>query len=303
MSNLSAFLFSSANLTHLRIPFSVLLMPVYLFALAASVATGSIVNWKAAIVSFVVFHIFMYPASNAFNSFFDRDEESIGGLKTPPKVEAGLWWLALLFDLLGLLLASLVGLEFFIGATLYCLASRAYSYPKIRLKSKPVLGWLTVFVFQGAFVFCVLCLGFLGFDSVVEHLPELWLPALASSLLFGGAYPITQVYQHDEDERRGDLTISRLLGIEGTFLFSFVFSIVGQLALFVWMLPVVLPIFLLGFAILQIYPAYFFSKWWAKVRVDSSWANFEETSKMSQISAWMSNVSFGLLVLAIVLTS
>ena len=32
---------------------------------------------------FVILHILVYPASNGYNSYMDRDEGSIGGLKNP----------------------------------------------------------------------------------------------------------------------------------------------------------------------------------------------------------------------------
>ncbi len=50
--------------------------------------------------------------------------------------------------------------------------------------------------------------------------PEVWIPAALSSLWLMAAYPMTQIYQHEEDARRGDLTLSRLLGIQGTFIFT-----------------------------------------------------------------------------------
>src|SRR3954471_3392589 len=43
---------------------------------------------------------------------------------------------------------------------------------------------------------------------------------LIATLLIGAYYPLTQIYQHEEDSARGDVTISILLGIKGTFIFS-----------------------------------------------------------------------------------
>ncbi|MEQ8575627.1 MAG: ubiquinone biosynthesis protein UbiA, partial [Fulvivirga sp.] len=95
-------MFSKSAWLHLRIPFSYYLMPVYLFSLAVS----DNVNTSNAIIVFIALHIFLYPASNGFNSYFDKDEDSIGGLKNPPKVSKGLYYLALVFDLIALLLVS-----------------------------------------------------------------------------------------------------------------------------------------------------------------------------------------------------
>jgi 1,4-dihydroxy-2-naphthoate octaprenyltransferase len=40
------------------------------------------------------------------------------------------------------------------------------------------------------------------------------------SCLIGASYPLTQVYQHQEDSQRGDRTLSLLLGYKGSFMSS-----------------------------------------------------------------------------------
>src|SRR4030095_11678293 len=91
----------------MRIPFSLFLMPVYWFALLHIDIDAS----KSFLV-FVTLHLFAYPASNGYNSYFDRDEQSIGGLKNPPKVTGELWWLVVAFDVIAVLLALMVSLLF-----------------------------------------------------------------------------------------------------------------------------------------------------------------------------------------------
>jgi 1,4-dihydroxy-2-naphthoate octaprenyltransferase len=54
-------------------------MPVYWFALSQVVH----IDWKNAALVFVILHVLDYPSSNGYNSFMDRDTESIGGLKSP----------------------------------------------------------------------------------------------------------------------------------------------------------------------------------------------------------------------------
>ena len=50
------------------------------------------------------------------------------------------------------------------------------------------------------------------FDTMT---PSVQIPAILSSLLLFGSYPMTQIYQHEEDARRGDKTLSLKLGIQG----------------------------------------------------------------------------------------
>ncbi len=54
-------------------------MPVYWFALSQV----NKINWYDAILIFIILHVFVYPASNGYNSFMDRDTGSIGGIKHP----------------------------------------------------------------------------------------------------------------------------------------------------------------------------------------------------------------------------
>ncbi|UOQ78239.1 hypothetical protein MUN84_06535 [Hymenobacter sp. 5516J-16] len=66
----------------LRIPFSVYLMPVFWFGLSALPPGFSVAR---AVGVFVVLHLLAYPASNGYNSYYDQDEGSIGGLRQPRK--------------------------------------------------------------------------------------------------------------------------------------------------------------------------------------------------------------------------
>lgn len=59
-----------ATWLHLRIPFSLFLMPVFLFATSQAES----INFREWFLAFVAIHLFLYPASNAYNSYFDRDE-------------------------------------------------------------------------------------------------------------------------------------------------------------------------------------------------------------------------------------
>jgi 4-hydroxybenzoate polyprenyltransferase len=202
---------------HLRIPFSVFLMPVYWFALS----NATFPNAPRALLVFAVLHLFVYPASNGYNSYFDRDEGSIGGLEEPPPVDRTLYYLVLLFDLLALGISLFVSLRFAAMVLIYLLVSKAYSHPVIRLKKDPLWSTLVIALFQGGFTY----------GMVRAHVGEEMLPLraylegegvmfLLASLFLLGIYPITQIYQHEEDRRHGDRTLSMLLGKKGTLLFS-----------------------------------------------------------------------------------
>jgi len=121
---------SRSTFLHLRIPFSVFLLPIYLFAL--SISNNPI--FENVLLVFLILHFLIYPASNGYNSYFDKDEGSIGGLKNPPKVSKQLYYISLVLDILGILLALYINWQFAMMLLIYGLVSKAYSHPSIRLK-------------------------------------------------------------------------------------------------------------------------------------------------------------------------
>src|SRR5688572_8988918 len=192
---------------HLRIPFSYFLMPVYLFALCVSPNfTGSTLFW-----SFLIIHLFLYPASNGYNSYFDKDKKSIGGLEHPPPVNKGLYYLALLFDAVAIVLGYImINPTFAIMLLTYGAVSKAYSHPAIRLKKYAITGWLIAGLFQGFFTVIMCYVGINDYTIENSLNSKVLLAGALTTLMLWANYPMTQVYQHEEDFERGDHTISLL---------------------------------------------------------------------------------------------
>jgi UbiA prenyltransferase family len=276
-------------LLHLRIPFSFFLMPVYLFALAISPNfTESRLLW-----SFLIIHLLLYPASNAYNSYFDKDEGSIGGLKNPPPVNKGLYYASLLFDLLAVVLGFIkISFLFALMLLIYGLVSKAYSHPAIRLKKYAIGGWIVIGVFQGLFTFLMCYVGINNFDLDNAMQAKVLIPALLTSVMLWGNYPMTQVYQHEEDEKHGDKTMSRLLGIRGTFIFVqviFGLSAIGFVAYFAEFYSIEL-----GYSFLRALApvVIFFMYWFYLVWKDERKANYSFTMWLNLISSLCLNGFF-----------
>lgn len=201
-----------STLLLLRFPFSLFLLPVYLFALSQL----SEVNWLNAFLVFFILHLLVYPSSNGYNSYMDRDTTPVGGLKNPPPPPKQLFPITVIMDVVAVTISLAISIYFTAGVLLYILASRAYSYRGIRLKKYPVTGYFTVIVFQGMLTFFLSYHG--SSADLTLNVPI--TPMLCAACLIGGYYPLTQVYQHEEDKKDGVQTISMLLGIKGTFVFS-----------------------------------------------------------------------------------
>ena len=131
-------------------------MPIFILALSQN----SSLNLFDTIIAFLIIHLLVYPASNGYNSYIDRDESPIGGLEKPPMPTKALFHLTLLMDALSVSLSFiLINKIFAVCILAYILASRAYSSKQIRLKKYPLIGFLIVVIFQGGFTFLMCTIG------------------------------------------------------------------------------------------------------------------------------------------------
>ncbi len=278
-----------STLLHLRFPFSYFLLPVYLFALGISPNfTEQSLLW-----SFVIIHLLLYPASNGYNSYFDKDEKSIGGLKNPPPVSKSLFYTSLILDLIAIILAYFkISLLFSVMILIYGLVSKAYSHPLIRLKKYPIIGWLTVGIFQGFFTFLMSYVAINNFEMENLLRAKVLIPASLSSLILLGSYPMTQIYQHEEDAKHGDKTISRLLGIKGTFIFVQIVFAFAALGYFLYFKSIHNVNY--GFTfVLSLLPVILFFMWWFVCSwKDATKVNYSNTMWLNFISATCLNGFF-----------
>jgi 4-hydroxybenzoate polyprenyltransferase len=211
---------------HLRLHFQLLLAPVFLWGwlLAGGGLTVGVV------VGFVAFHLFLYSGATAFNSYYDRDVGPVGGLAQPPPVSPGLLPVALAMQAVGWVLAATVNwtLWWLYGA--FVALSFAYSSPRIRLKARPLASVLVVGLGQGALAFLAAWAARRG-DLASAASVDGVLGALASVLLILALYPLTQLYQIEEDAARGDRTLAVAWGARRCFAFALTCTVVGGLVL------------------------------------------------------------------------
>ncbi len=195
-------------LLHLRLPFSVVLAPLFLWG---AYLGGGTVNLAA----FLVIHVLLYGGMNAFNSCWDRDEGPIGALVDPPPVDRTVLAVALLCQGLALVGGFAVGPSFGGMVALALLLSFFYSHGRFRWKERPWLAALTIFVGQG--LLGVLW-GLVSAGGAVG--PMQLLGAVGGALITTGFYPLTGVYQITADAERGMRTLAVRLGIDGCFAFA-----------------------------------------------------------------------------------
>jgi len=273
----------------LRFHFSLFLLPVYLFA----VSQLDKINWNDAIVVFFILHVLVYPSSNGYNSYMDRDETPIGGLPHPLQPTKQLFYVTIIMDILAIIFSLTISIYFALGVLLYILASRAYSYRGIRLKKFPLTGYLIVVIFQGALTFF---LSYHGSSADKTLVIPFW-PALASSLLIGGYYPLTQIYQHEEDLKDGVVTISYKLGKKGTFVFcGIVFALATAAMFFTFDERGQLQFFFI-FAVCMLPMVFFFTRWMTKTWKDQSKADFKNSLRMNLLASGCTTICFLILII------
>jgi len=273
----------------LRFHFSFFLLPVYLFALSELAE----INWLNALIVFFVLHLLVYPSSNGYNSYMDRDETPIGGLSNPLMPSRQLFFVTMVMDVGAVIIGCFVSVYFGAGVLLYILASRAYSYRGIRLKKYPVLGYLTVVTFQGALIFFISYHG----SSANKTLDVPLLPMLAAACLIGGYYPLTQIYQHDDDRRDGVLTISMLLGKRGSFIFcGGIFAAATLLIFLTFYYQHALRSFYL-FLVFMLPMILFFLGWMRKVWKNEAEANFKNSLWMNVLASCCTAACFLTLII------
>lgn len=280
---------SASTIKLLRLPFSIFLSPLYFFALAQVPD----IHWSKAILVFLILHFLVYPASNGYNSYMDRDTKSIGGIERPPPPSRQLYLTTIVMDIAAILLGFIVDPVFGLLMPFYIGASKAYSYRGIRLKKYPVIGYLTVILFQGAFTFWLVYYG----SNNENTLWAPWQGLVICALLIGGFYPLTQIYQHKQDLDDGVATISYKLGYNGTFIFCAIVYLLAWLFMAQFFIIrheggklLLISIFFLPILV-------YFTRWFMAVRKNISAANFKNTMKMNWLAASCTNTAFIILVI------
>ena len=291
----SVHILKKINLLHrstiqlLRFPFSYFLMPVFFFALSFV----DDINWINTLIAFILIHLLLYPASNGYNSFMDRDTESIGGVENPMQPTKQLFHATVVMDIAGTLFAIFISWRFAVAYLFYILCSRMYSYRGIRLKRFPVIGYLTVILNQGALVFAMVFYACSKNTEVQIPLEGL----MAAAFLIGGFYPITQIYQYKSDADDGVKTISMLLGKRYTFIFCAVMYAIAFSILFFYYYG---HNELNSFYVLQIFfipVVVYFMRWMLQVWNNGMMADFKHTMQMNMLAGTCTNFAFITLII------
>jgi 4-hydroxybenzoate polyprenyltransferase len=168
-----------------------------------------------ALRALVIWVLFLNGGTLAINSVFDRDEGDIGYLNAPPPLPRYLLHFSVALLVAGQLLALTLPMGFQVAYAICFVLSILYSVPPFRFKAVAGVDWV---------------INMWGFGTLTPY--AAWaatgrpldlghaLVLLAFCPLFAGLYPLTQLYQFDEDRRRGDRTFALILGMRASLIMA-----------------------------------------------------------------------------------
>lgn len=199
-------------LVHLRVHYQ-------LFILSGGFLLGGYLSpsleWSAFLLQFMNVHLLLFGGATVYNSYWDKDEGPVGGLRHPPPLQWWMWPASLLLQLVGLLVALQAGLRFALAYMVSMLLFWLYSSPLFRWKGRPLRSLLAIGISTGT---NSLLMGYLAGGH--RAIPAtVWVAALGVGLVILSLYPVSQVFQIDEDQARGDRTFANRFGFEGVLWF------------------------------------------------------------------------------------
>jgi lycopene elongase/hydratase (dihydrobisanhydrobacterioruberin-forming) len=184
----------------------------FLTGSALAVGLGNVVTGRVGwplVAGTLAFVVGLNGGTLALNSAFDRDEGDVAYLRRPPPPPRGLALFGLGLILAGLVVATLLPRGYLTAFAFCAILSVLYSVPPIRLKAVGGVDWIVNMAGFG------LLTPFAGWAVTGHELtPAGRILLLSFAALFGALYPLTQLYQLDEDRRRGDRTLACLLGLD-----------------------------------------------------------------------------------------
>lgn len=194
---------------------------------AAGVALGP------ALLGLVLWVLCLNGGTLAINSAFDRDEGDVGYLRRPPPVPPQLFAFGMGLMVLGGVLSLLLPAGYVMAYATCFVMSVLYSVPPFRLKAVAGADWLINMIGFGAFTPYA---AWAATGAALDLSGFLVFAAFAP--LFAALYPLTQLYQCEEDRRRGDRTLALMLGehrslqlaIAAVWVAYAMFSVAGWLA-------------------------------------------------------------------------
>ena len=193
------------------------------FLLGTLVAAGWGLRARPTLLGWLVFVALMNGGTLAINSAFDQDEGDIGYLKAPPKPPEHLLAVSVILLAAATVLGFLLPLPFALINLACVVMSLLYSVPPPRLKARA--GWDLL----------INCVGFGLLTPLAgwaltgrPYSRTILFASLGFAFLFATLYPMTQIYQVEEDSRRGDRTLVIRVGVGRSLILALLAALLAH---------------------------------------------------------------------------
>jgi len=195
-------------IVHFRLHYQVFILSGgYLFASLFLDELNAGMFW----LQFINVAVLLFGTATVYNSWHDKDEGPIGGLKNPPPMQPWMRKLALWMQFGGLLIAHYGGIEFTYLYLISMVFFWLYSTRRARWKGHPIKSLIAIGVSTGTNSF------WMGYFAAGgdQFSPEIIVAGIGTALVFLSLYPVSQIYQMRTDSVRGDRTFAIEFGIQG----------------------------------------------------------------------------------------
>lgn len=236
---------------HIRWPLQTYTLLGFLFGL---VIAKVIFNSK--IILSLVSLFFLWSGVTLLNSYYDKDEKPVAGLKNPPKVTKSLFWGSLTFKIVSIILSSFISSFFLILNLIIIISSFLYSHKNFRFKSNAFVALL--FNFVAGFTTFLFASSLRNFSILNINL---LFGAASSGFFLSSIYLMMQIHQTKEDKKRGDESYALIFGKKNALITSiFLIIIAGLLGAYSMYLSS-LTFQIIVLAIYMIFGLFFLIKW------------------------------------------
>lgn len=271
-------------LVHIRFPIQSYVFFGFIFGLVVAQ-----ISFSFRIIFAFISWLLLTSGITVFNSYYDKDKNSVAGLKKPPKVSESMFYGSIGMKLIGFIMAFFISALFLFFYILGVVFSFLYSHRYFRFKSNGFVAFLFNFII-GFSTFIVAS----SLDKLILSLP-IFFGAFASGLFLSSIYLMMQIHQVREDKERGDISIAVKYGKNISLGLGFLFMLIaGILITFVFYMIklnfifVVLSVLFFIFILASIL-------WWIKTK---KYKDFEIMDKITSYSSYIGN--FVLLIIYII---
>ncbi|MEK6888076.1 MAG: UbiA family prenyltransferase [Candidatus Aenigmatarchaeota archaeon] len=195
---------------HIRWPLQVYTFLGFIFGLLVAQ-----VNFQFIVIVALASQLLLWAGVTLFNSYYDKDDKPVAGLKNPPKITNSILYGSLFFKIVSLILALFVNKIFLFITVFIIFLSVLYSHKKFRFKSNGFIALL--FNFIAGFITFLSSSSIKGSGLLDKNII---FGSISAGLFLVSIYLMMQIHQTKDDKNRGDVSYIMMFGRKRALLTS-----------------------------------------------------------------------------------